>query len=158
MDARTYYISLLKSPVPRHVQSRSLQETIRKGMLDWIMYRRYTSSEDSLDRLATEMGVTKEDISAFLTACTGNKLRVIKKELRLSDAAQMMKDNPELSFYQVSKSVGIDDKSNFRRMFKEDFGCTPTIWKKSKGNPCLSRFILMLEKGRNHCPSHRKTS
>lgn len=158
MNARTYYISLLLSPGADAGHARTFDENIRKGLLDWLLYRKYLEHDDCLEKLAGDFDVTKEEISCFVVSRTGMKFRTMKKNLRMSDAKEMLLKHPEMPIYQISASVGIPDKSNFKRMFKEEVGYTPAIWKKGKGKPCLCRVISILESGRSHCLSHHRTS
>lgn len=141
MNARTHYISLLRSPDIRNISSSITQNGIRNGLIEWILCRKYWSADDCLDKLASDLDVTREEISTFLYYRTGCRLRTIKKELRLSDAKQLLLQYPDMPIYKISRCVGIGDKSNFRKLFRDNVGCTPADWRKGRGYACLCRII-----------------
>lgn len=142
MNARTHYISLLKSAEISRFSAPDLQDGIRNGLIEWLLCRDYLETDDCLERLASDMRASEEDVSAFIYLGTGNRLRSIRKELRIYDAQILLLRYPDTPVNKICKYVGIEDKSNFRKLFRDVVGCTPTDWRKYKGSVCQGRIIL----------------
>jgi AraC-like DNA-binding protein len=50
-------------------------------------------------------------------------------KLRLTEAARLLADKPEASIAEIAYSVGYKNVSYFNKLFKEDYGCTPKIFR-----------------------------
>lgn len=151
MNARLHYLSILKAPSLQFQPTSHVSETIRTGIRDWILFREYWNSNDSMEDFAAKLGATKEEIASYLRTCTGKKYLAIRKELRIADAKELVSDNPGTAVYEIARTVGITDKSNFRKEFTEIVGVSPKKWRESGGNSLRCRIIQLEETMKNHC-------
>jgi AraC-like DNA-binding protein len=60
----------------------------------------------------------------------GDDLRSYRTRLRLQDAMEQMKAEPQTPISTISRRVGISDRSNFAHCFKQLTGVTPEEWRK----------------------------
>lgn len=157
MSARLKYLSMLRPSICRIDKSSPNKEHIRRCIVDWILYREYWDKNDNLDTFSQRTGIPREEITSFLYDHTGGRYLSIRKELRIDDAKNMIRERPDLSVHEIAKMVGIYDKSNFRKDFTEIVGYRPKLWKECGGKRWKC-FIASLDKDRNRCPSLRMSS
>lgn len=155
MNARIHYLSILKDPLTQNTQSSKISENIRTGLRDWILFREYWNPNDSMEEFAGKLGATKDEIASYLRLRTGRKYLAIRKELRISDAQELVVRNPGMAVYEIGRMVGISDKSNFRKEFTEIVGVTPSSWRACGGSMIRYRVSLLQDTMRNHCLSAR---
>lgn len=148
MDARLKYLSILRPSICKVAETSPKKERIRKCIVNWILYREYWDQHDSLDSFSSRTGIPREEITSFLSEYSGSRYLSIRRELRLSDAKDLMLERPELPIYEIAKMVGINDKSNFRKDFTEMTGYKPKIWQECKGKRWKC-FIATLGKDKN---------
>ena len=103
--------------------------------------------------LALERKILKiediEEVSSFLWECYGERFYTVRKRLRIADAKALLIKRSEMSLSSVSRTVGFQDKSDFRRAFREETGCSPKLWRENGGSIVRCRISQILEKGRN---------
>ena len=106
--------------------------------------------------VADRLGVPREDVSDLLWICTGERFLTIRKRLRIGDAKRLLLSRPDMTMSEVARTVGFQDKSDFRRAFKEETGYLPRVWRESGGKRLKCRIKAIREAGRNRCSSlHR---
>lgn len=158
MDLRMHYLRRFKS-FSSGIRGRSrTRRIIGQELSEWVLMRGYLDQGISLESMAAEIWVTREEMSAFLSESTGERFMVIRKRLRVSDAKSLLLERKDLSLAQVAYSVGFQDKSDFRRAFKDETGVTPREWREMNGK--RPGLLLRSLRGRDgsHCPSPRRTS
>lgn len=104
---------------------------IKRVMRDWIGLRGYWDNTRDIDFLALAADVQREDLSQFLREHASTRLMTMRKELRLEDAREMLLEQPGTPASTIGKMVGINDKTDFRRQFREYFGMTPAEWRET---------------------------
>lgn len=157
MDARTYYLSRLRPSASRHGSSLEKEEQIRNIMTEWVLFRQYWQESDSATALAEKIDVSGEELASFISDCFGERFTVIRKRLRIDDACHIMLRYPDMPVSQAGRTVGIFDKSDFRKIFVKEKGCTPSVWKKCGGRKDRILVSLLLDKARNRFQSPRKS-
>lgn len=158
MNTRAQYLSCLKASACAGRAAGPVKESIRRRLMNWILYREYWNSDDSIDRMADELRIPKAEIIEFLADSTGNKYITLRKELRMQDAAEMLVEKPEISIYEVARRVGMTDKSNFRREFEEHTGLKPTDWRECRGSLRKYWINSLKVRAENHFPSPHKNT
>jgi len=93
----------------------------------WIQNRGFLK-EASMDEVALELGLDSRVLSYYCCNILGQPFLLWRKNLRLLEAREIIRRNPDISFALVGRMVGIPDKSNFRKLFRESFGMTPREW------------------------------
>ena len=111
-----------------------------------------------MDCIAERLGVPREDVSELLWTCTGERFLTIRKRLRIGDAKELLLSRPDMTMSQVARTVGFQDKSDFRRAFREETGCLPRIWRESRGKWLKCRIRAVREAGRNRCHELHKSA
>lgn len=155
MDLRMHYLILFKSAATGSADIIPAQRVIGRIMLEWVLFRKYLSNEDRIETLAAGAGVLREDFASFLWACTGERFLTIRRRLRLEEAKSMLVDGSGKSFAQIAYEIGFQDKSDFRKAFKDETGFSPRAWRESGGRKIRCRIRELRDRGRNHCPAPR---
>ena len=52
-----------------------------------------------------------------------------RKEIRIDEAKRLLVKDKTIPTAIIGEEVGISDKSNFKRQFREITGCTPAQWR-----------------------------
>jgi len=108
-------------------RSRSQSPSDRRLVLlfeGWLVEKEYLDPTQSMDDLAQKWGVGKYEIANFCRLYKGKNFLTWRKELRINEAKNIIKERPDLSVRQVGEMVGIKDVTNFKRQFCEVTGQT----------------------------------
>jgi AraC-like DNA-binding protein len=109
-------------------RSRILEKTGDR-LEAWVKAGRHLEQHGSLDEIIEELDVTGEELSLYSKMVLKKKFRTWLKEIRLEEAKKLLLSRPDVPAYQIGFEVGITDKSNFRKEFKEYTGLTPKEWR-----------------------------
>ncbi|MDJ0836877.1 MAG: two-component regulator propeller domain-containing protein [Acidobacteriota bacterium] len=82
-------------------------------------------SDYGINELAEEMGFSRRQLHRKLSAITGKTPFEIFRGLRLSRAAQLLKNNTD-QISQIAYSVGFSKTQHFSKLFREAYGMTPS--------------------------------
>lgn len=104
----------------RNEADAGLTERIRA----WVMDGRHCEGM-SLSEAAKELGVSKQKLVSYFRRVVGVPFLTWRIKLRIAEAKGLIKSDPDLPLYVVGEMVGIPDRSNFRRHFREIVGMTP---------------------------------
>ena len=108
---------------------RAVDRRISQALVGWIAAGRHREEYPSMDAVADELGVSKEQLSFYFSNRIHRRFDTWRKELRIEEAKILLVDFPDVPASAVGAMVGIPDKSNFRRQFYEQTGCTPSEWR-----------------------------
>lgn len=75
--------------------------------------------------LAQEVGCSRSSFAAKFQAYAGIGPIKFAARMRLNQAADILRANPELPLWEVAKRVGYDAQGSFTRAFKAQFGVSP---------------------------------
>lgn len=103
----------------------------------WIESRGFLN-DVSQEKVAVEMGVDPRELSYYSSNILGEPFRSWRNRLRLLEARQIIASDPDIPLSLVGRMVGIPDKSNFRKLFRNCFGISPGEWReisRKKNNP-----------------------
>ena len=149
MDVRMHYLIPLKTASAPEAEESPERRAVRLRLTDWILFREYWDEGADLGALAARAGVPREEGSSCLWECYGERFYTVRKRLRIADAKALLIKRSEMSLSSVSRTVGFPDKSDFRRAFREETGCSPKLWRENGGSIVRCRISQILEKGRN---------
>ncbi len=108
------------------VESRTIQI-----MAKWLDDKAWT--EDlSIDEVAAGLGINRQQISLYSRWFHHMHFLSWRRRLRIEEAKRRLLEHPNIPTSLIGASVGIPDKSNFRRQFKETTGYTPAEWRRLK--------------------------
>lgn len=86
----------------------------------------------SLEEVAEKLGLSKEDLSRYFRLHAGKNFLQWRRAIRIEEAKRQLLENKNIPTAFIGESVGIPDKSNFRRQFKRETGYTPAEWRRLK--------------------------
>ena len=158
MDIRMRYIYFLHTASVRLTNPSPSQRTICTALRDWVVYRTYWNDDRSMEAFASEIGVTREEFGAFTMYWAGERFMTMRKRLRIHDAKQLFITRPEMSIAQVARTVGYQDKSDFRKAFTEETGYPPRLWRECGGNILKCWISKTRGADGSRCPSRRKSA
>ena len=101
---------------------------ISRLLEQWIDNGRY-SEEASVETVASQMGIAPWMLTDYFRDVHGKRFTTWRKEIRLSKAADLLVEKPEIPASKIGMMVGIRDKSNFRNQFRLATGMTPAQWR-----------------------------
>ena len=82
----------------------------------------------SIDEIVAHVGMNKSSFCTFIKKETGMTFTNYLNNLRLTLAADILKDS-DLSVADVGSKVGLQDSPYFCRLFKKRYGMTPTEYR-----------------------------
>ncbi len=89
----------------------------------------YANPELNLDAMVISIGVSRTKINDILKAELGFTFTGYLNKLRLTEAARLLAEASEVSIAEIAYSVGYKNVSYFNKLFKEEYGCTPKVFK-----------------------------
>lgn len=93
------------------------------------MATNYAKPELNLDAMVSAIGVSRTKINDTLKAELGFTFTGYLNKLRLTEAARLLTEKSEVSVAEIAYSVGYKNVSYFNKLFKEEYGCTPKIFR-----------------------------
>lgn len=86
----------------------------------------YADSELDLERVTAGTGANRNRINEVLKTALGMTFTGYLKKLRLTEAARLLADKAAATVAEIARSVGYANCSYFNKVFKEEYGCSPT--------------------------------
>lgn len=107
-------------------------ERLETALLKWIADKSYLESDIPTARIAESLGTDIFTFRDYFRDKKGEDFRTWRQRLRIEEACRIMKKHPETSYELVAGTVGINDRSNFKKTFTKIVGMSPKEWKKSQ--------------------------
>ena len=82
--------------------------------------------------IADRMTISTSQLSRKLNQITGLPTASYILQVRLLRTKRVLTDNPDSNLSEISDSCGFYDLSYFSRMFKKEFGISPSQFKKDQ--------------------------
>lgn len=89
----------------------------------------YTDPELSVDAVVTETGSNRTKVNDVLKSELGMSFTGYLNKLRLTEAAKLLADTSSVTIAEIAHSVGYANVPYFNKLFKEEYGCTPTAFR-----------------------------
>ena len=89
-------------------------DKLRIDLERWVAEKHYIDIDSNPDKVAKELGITKT-----------LPFREWRTRLRVEEAERILREDYEVIVSSLHELVGVSDKSNFRRSFKQITGMTP---------------------------------
>jgi AraC-like DNA-binding protein len=93
----------------------------------------YTNPDLDLDSVVAGTSTNRNKVNEVLKAELGMTFTVYLKKLRLTESARLLTETPAVTVAEVAYSVGYANVSYFNKLFKEEYGCTPKVFKTVAG-------------------------
>ena len=119
---------------------REIPEQQYRGRFSGVMKRHATliehwiadkgwAEDASLGEIASSLGIDKEDFSLYFRRKFLKSFLRWRKEVRITEAKHLLVKFINTPTALIGEAVGIYDKSNFKRQFRELTGYTPAQWR-----------------------------
>lgn len=105
-------------------------DKLRIDLERWVAEKHYIDIDSSPDKVAKELGITKNRLNIYFSKCVGVPFREWRTRLRIEEAERILREDDEVIVSSLHELVGVSDKSNFRRSFKQIIGMTPNEYRK----------------------------
>jgi AraC-like DNA-binding protein len=93
------------------------------------MSTEYSNPELSVEVAVNALGISRNKINDILKNQLGMTFNVYLNKLRLTEAARLLTENKEANITEIAYSVGYNNVSYFNKLFKNEYGCTPKVFK-----------------------------
>ena len=113
---------------PKQISTEE-EEKVSRALEAWVQAKGYRLPHKTMAETAENIGLPYPIIYRYFLA-QGDDLRAFRTRLRLKDAMEQMKAEPETPISTISRRVGISDRSNFAHSFLQLTGLTPDEWRK----------------------------
>jgi len=100
-----------------------------KSAILHFMATNYSNAELSLESIAATIGVSRTKINDILKAELGFTFTGYLNKLRLTEAARLLAEKEDANIAEIAYSVGYKNVSYFNKLFKEEYNCTPKMFK-----------------------------
>ncbi len=89
----------------------------------------YTNTELNLECVVTGTGANRTKVNEVLKSELGMTFTSYLNKLRLTEAARLLAEKSAATIAEIAYSVGYGNVSYFNRLFKEEYGCTPKVFR-----------------------------
>lgn len=129
--ARQYMSRLQQSFRSGAVEDGGFSPLDNKFLNKLTLYIEDNLSSENLDinSMASYMNVSMSSLYRKLKSLTGISANDYVRKIKLRKAAEMLASG-EFNVSETAWNIGISSFSYFRQIFKEEFGCTPSEFKK----------------------------
>lgn len=117
----------------RHFNVEREFAKLDKAIKEWVETKRFCEYDKTREQVAQELNTSKEVLNMYFTGRIGVDFRTWRTNLRIEEAKKMLLESDDVSISIVSESAGFSDKSNFHRQFVKLVGCSPKVWRDTKG-------------------------
>ena len=100
----------------------------KAGLLKYIATN-YTDTDLVLESVVTATGVNRTKVNDLLKSELGMTFTGYLNKLRLTEAARLLSENSSAAILEIAYSVGYANVSYFNKLFKEEYGCTPKVFR-----------------------------
>lgn len=94
----------------------------------------YVNPDISIDNTAATLATTRTQINKILKSELGLTYTAYINKLRLTEAARLLTEEPNLSVKQIALGVGFANVTYFNVLFKKEYGCTPKSFRNSSAD------------------------
>lgn len=110
-------------------EQRHLHRKIREAVDAWVDQKGFTKHLPNLEEIAKDIGIPADQLSIYIRIHMRKSVLTWRKELRIREARDILLNYPELPISVIGEMVGIEDKTNFKRQFRQVVGTHPRDWR-----------------------------
>lgn len=101
-----------------------------KTALDgWVKRKGFLETDTGIDLIAENLGVTRQQLAAYVRGEYGTTFRSWRMKLRLQYAQHLLTSDHGMKVSQVYEKAGFTDRSNFYKEFCKFAGMTPQAYR-----------------------------
>lgn len=113
-------------------QTENYEQLFGEQVKIWLSEKRFLAPQLTIDDLAAEMGTNKLYMSRYINRKHGANFSTWITQLRLEEAKNYMKENPNVKQEEVAIHSGFSSSSYFSRVFSRFESMTPAAWRKEQ--------------------------
>ncbi len=126
-----YYLSLATgAKIESASQKRNDQEDLFICQLRSIIEAHLDDPAFSVSNLCHEVGISHAQLHRKTTALIGHSTNHLIRSIRLSKAKELLKEST-MNISEIAYETGFSDPAYFTRVFRKEFGITPSRYKKA---------------------------
>lgn len=89
----------------------------------------YANPDISLESTVSSLGINRNKINEILKDELGLTFSAYLNKLRLTEAARLLSEQIDMNIAQIAYAVGFNNVTYFNKLFKNEYGCTPKMFK-----------------------------
>ncbi|HSC68061.1 MAG TPA: helix-turn-helix domain-containing protein [Cellvibrio sp.] len=105
------------------------QKDKEKDALLRYMATEYTNHDLSLEVAIAALNINRNKINDILKEELGLTFTTYLNKLRLTEAARLLTENANVNVSEIAYAVGYNNVPYFNKLFKQEYSCTPKIFK-----------------------------
>lgn len=122
----------LRKDVPlaayRQLTLEPYKDKEKAGLLKYIATN-YTDTDLVLESVVAATGINRTKVNELLKSELGMTFTGYLNRLRLTEAARLLSEHSGAAILEIAYSVGYANVSYFNKLFKEEYGCTPKVFR-----------------------------
>ena len=105
------------------------EEKLHTALEKWVAEKKFIEMDANPDKVAKELGTTKSLLNGYFAKHEQVSFREWRTRLRIKEAERILREE-DVVLPALHELVGVSDKSNFYKHFKQLTGMTPTEYRK----------------------------
>lgn len=126
-------LSKIGSLLGKRKQAPSVSvSAVEAAVEKWVASRAYLLPEGDPSAVAKRMGISSVQLYRYCLEEKGEDFRTWRTRLRIEEAKKQLVSEPKVPVSVIARRVGINDRSNFSRLFRDHTGMLPSEYRASK--------------------------
>ncbi len=121
---------VMETDTEERLEIDNYEQLFGEHVKTWLSDRKYLAPQLTIDDLAAAMGTNKLYMSRYINRKYGVNFSTWITQLRLEEAKEYMRKNPNVKQEEVAIHSGFSSSSYFSRVFSRFENMTPTAWRK----------------------------
>jgi len=109
--------------------SLSTQKDKEKEKIFQFIAKEYTRSDMKIELAVSELGISRSRINDVLKNELGLTFTGYLNKLRVTEGARILQEDESANVSAIAYSLGYNNVSYFNKLFKTEYGCSPTAFK-----------------------------
>ena len=114
--------------VKRELKLESQGDKNKNAVLTY-MSQEYANPELNVELAVSTLGINRAKMNAILKEAVGLTFSAYLNKLRLIEAARLLSESESTNVAEIAYSVGYNNVSYFNKLFKDEYSCTPKVYK-----------------------------
>ena len=124
------FLSKIGSLLGKKKQAPSVSGSkVEDAVNKWEAGRGYLLADKTVSQVAKRMGITSAQLYRYCLDVKNEDFRTWRTRLRIEEAKRQLLSEPRTHVSVIARRVGIADRSNFARLFRDHTGMLPSQWR-----------------------------
>lgn len=134
----SFFIQFQLTPAKVDTESETLSSS--SLLFDkWMAQRYYAYPKVTIDDVAMQLKTNRTTLSLYLNSELKQNFYEWISSIRIEEAKKLLIEQPTLPIVEIANYVGIDDRSNFDKLFKRNVGLSPAAYRIQQGRNALTQ-------------------